>query len=152
MLLCSCGQVTQQAFLPGDTMRETIRQSGSGGAWLAKISEFYFQFNFDTDGVDGSYLHDPMTALAAMDASICEWRTAPVRVVSEGFARGHSLMLKQYHKGDALAEPSFAPDEPENPFDGLRPVEIALGVDAARAIRDAVELLSFSLGGDTARL
>jgi len=148
--LCSSGcklkllglDVTQQAFLSGPIMRDRIGSAGTGGAWMAAVSKFYYEFNLKTTGADGCYLHDPMTVLAAMDESICEWRSTPVRVISEGFARGHSLMVKKCYVGPNLEEPGFHDEHPSSDF-GHRPAEVALGVDWERAVANAVELLSF---------
>ena len=143
---------TQQAFISGDVMRERIGTSGTGGAFIQAISEFYLRFNFETDGVDGCYLHDPMTALAAMAPGLCEWRASPVRVVHDGFARGHSMMIKPCWVGQLQREPSFNVGEPGGDHFSHREAEVAIDVDSERAVALAVELLSFdfrSRGGTT---
>jgi inosine-uridine nucleoside N-ribohydrolase len=137
--------VTQQAFVSGEVMRNAIGDSGTGGDFIRSISEFYFQFNLETDGKDGCYLHDPMTALAAMEPGLCEWRVAPVRVVSDGFARGHSMMVKPCYVGPTMQEPAFHADAPGGEHFSHRVAEIAVGVDSERAVALAVELLSFDL-------
>jgi hypothetical protein len=68
-----------------------------------------------------------------------------VRVVHDGFARGHSLMVKQAYVGPTLTAPSFHPDEPAMDGDGFghTPAKIALGVDYRAAVAVTTELLSF---------
>ena len=70
---------------------------------------------------------------------------APVRVIHDGFARGHSLMVKQTYVGPTLTAANFHPDEPGLDDDafGHRPAKIALGVDYTTAVAVTIELLSF---------
>jgi hypothetical protein len=76
---------------------------------------------------------------------------APVRVVHDGFARGHSLMVKQAYVGPTLTAPSFHPDEPAMDGDGFAhaPAKIALGVDYTTAVAVTIELLSFQFPATT---
>ena len=74
-----------------------------------------FGFSRDYNQVDGAYLHDPSAALAAIAPDLFGWKEAPVRVVRDGFARGHSLMVKPYYvQGTANCNINAQNDSIEN--------------------------------------
>lgn len=49
-------------------------------------------------------LHDPLTVLCAVDPAYCEYKSAPVAVVTDGFARGMTVNIPEYGKAGMSAE------------------------------------------------
>ena len=61
------------------------------------VSELYRLWKEEHGGKRG-VLHDPLVIRYAVEPSVCECVTAPVKVITEGYARGISLNLSAYTK------------------------------------------------------
>ena len=101
--------VTQNIRLAREDLTAMVAASPRAGAFLSEAAEFYFAFHQKTRGVDGCFLHDPAALAAALDPSLFQMVSAPVRVVTDGDEMGRTV---------------------EAPNAGTRPVEICVDADA----------------------
>lgn len=60
------------------------------------VSEIYKKWKERTSSI--GILHDPLAIFYAKDHSICECESAPVAVITDGFARGFTLNVSAYSK------------------------------------------------------
>eukprot|EP00877_Chromochloris_zofingiensis_P005357 jgi/Chrzof1/14822/Cz09g17180.t1 len=63
------------------------------GSFLSSAAQFYLGYHkIAYPSLGGVYCHDPTAFTAVVAPDLFEWRRGAVRVVSEGFARGHAIM------------------------------------------------------------
>ena len=60
-------------------------------AILARALDYYIAYQRSESGLDGGYMHDPMTLASVLDPRLLTTREMPVRVVCEGDDRGRTL-------------------------------------------------------------
>ncbi|KAK9815788.1 hypothetical protein WJX72_009484 [[Myrmecia] bisecta] len=69
-----------------------MRSRGRFGSFLASITRFYLDYHRESYGMDAVYVHDPTALAAVLDPSLFTWQQGAVCVVTEGVARGLTVM------------------------------------------------------------
>ena len=104
---------------------KTICETKSSEA-ASYVSEIYKLWKGDKNKL--GVLHDPLAILYSLDTSVCECESAPVAVITDGYARGFTLNVSAYTK--AKYNPSY------NDFDLTKTHTLARTVDRERVIRE----------------
>jgi purine nucleosidase len=108
--------VTQQTIMSHQYLEDLAQTAGSDGELIWEISRGYEAFHRNTGVEDGIYVHDSSAVAYLLDPSLFDVVTGPVRVVEDGFAKGHTIRSKVGAWGD---RPS---------------VRVCVGVDSARLL------------------
>ena len=95
-LVCIGADVTHR-LLPGDFLMNALRSKDfSGPAWEYLRQEYkIWQADYPKNK---PVLHDVLTVYYLRDPSICVMREIPVKVITEGFAKGMTLNVEGYGK------------------------------------------------------
>jgi inosine-uridine nucleoside N-ribohydrolase len=91
--------ITHQVFLTAEQMEVVGRSKGKFGKYLYEATKFYFDYHLYAYDIDGIYLHDPTTMIAAIDPSLFTYKEGVVRVQQEGICRGMTVFsdaIKRY--------------------------------------------------------
>jgi purine nucleosidase len=108
--------VTQQTIMSHQYLEDLAQTAGSDGELIWEISRGYEAFHRNTGVEDGIYVHDSSAVAYLLDPSLFDVVTGPVRVVEDGFAKGHTIRSKAGAWGD---RPS---------------VRVCVGVDSSRLL------------------
>lgn len=122
--------VTTRVRLTDDRLERIARRSPRIGRFVFDISRFYRDFYISAGVTGGFYVHDPSAVACVIDPSLFETESAPVRVVTEGPARGQTIA--------AFGRFSDSWEETR----GRPPVQICTRVDAGRLLGLLEETLS----------
>lgn len=120
---CLGADVTHKLRLTPTEDAAIVNYRGDNAA-AGYVSQLYKYWKGGREWLLGM-LHDPLTVLCAVDPTYCEYKSAPVAVVTEGVARGMTVNIPEY--GKARMNGNFAD------FDFAREHSLAHSVD-----RDAV--------------
>lgn len=120
---CLGADVTHLLRLSGEDDAKILTYGGKNDA-ASYVKELYRLWKAESRGSLG-VLHDPLALLCAIDPTYCRYKSAPVAVVTEGFARGMTVDLDEY--GKALLNADY------KAFDFGKKQDLACSVD-----RDAV--------------
>uniref|UniRef100_A0A0E0KF84 Inosine/uridine-preferring nucleoside hydrolase domain-containing protein n=1 Tax=Oryza punctata TaxID=4537 RepID=A0A0E0KF84_ORYPU len=123
--------ITHQVVL-SDADREKLEQSDSKYArYLSKILGLYYNYHRDAYFIEGVYLHDPATLLAAVDPSLMTYTEGVVRVQTVGITKGLTVFdttKKRY--GEITA------------WTGKPTVKVAVTVDAPAVVEMIMQRLT----------
>lgn len=100
--------VMDEAYLAG------LRGRGEGvGDFLWQATRHYQDFYHERDGIGGIYSHDASAVAYLIDPSLFTLRSGPVRVVTEGIARGQTIQAwRQFGEHGGTASPwSLCPNQ-----------------------------------------
>lgn len=104
--------VMKEEFLAG------LRGKGQGaGDFLWEATRHYQDFYHGRDGIGGIYSHDSSAIAYLIDPSLFTLRAGPVRVVTEGIARGQTIQ--------DFAKPTGA----QTPWSACPPQQVCIAVD-----------------------
>ncbi len=93
---CLGADVTHLLRLSKEDDAKILSYGGENDA-VSYVKELYRLWKIENRGNIGM-LHDPLALLCAIDPSFCDYKIAPVAVVTEGFARGLTVNLNEYGK------------------------------------------------------
>lgn len=105
---CLGADVTHLLRLSKEDDAKILTYDGKNAA-VNYVKELYRLWKAGNRGSLG-ILHDPLALLCAIDPTYCSYKSAPVAVVTEGFARGMTIDLDEYGKaplGDAYRSFDF---------------------------------------------
>ena len=106
-----------EAYLAG------IRDGGTPeGRFIWDVTRDYQRFHEERDHITGIYAHDPSAAICAINDGPFVFRSGPVRVLTDGIARGLTLQKAPGRQ--------FSP----NAWDDAPDQRVALGVDSERVL------------------
>lgn len=112
--------VTQEVVM-GEDFLASLRGRGAGvGDFLWQATRHYQDFYHERDGIGGIYSHDTSAIAYLIDPSLFTLRAGPVRVVTEGIARGQTIQAWRY-----LNEAGAAP----TPWSGCPAQQACIDVD-----------------------
>ncbi|XP_076912373.1 putative uridine nucleosidase 2 [Bidens hawaiensis] len=124
--------VTHQVILK-DHDRDILADSdGIFAKYLSKILEFYFSYHREAYNMNGVYLHDPTTILAAVNPSLMTYTEGVVRVQTTGITRGLSLFFNKQKRFNEETEWCNKPT-----------VKVAVTVDATEVVKLIMERLMY---------
>lgn len=83
--------VTMQCVLRDASAAHLAAEGGDAGAFLHAISRGYADMYRRHDGVDGCAMHDAAAVLRLSDPDLFETVSGPIRVATEGIARGQTI-------------------------------------------------------------
>eukprot|EP00899_Mesostigma_viride_P007677 jgi/Mesvir1/16910/Mv15776-RA.1 len=112
--------VTTSVALTERELEELRTSEAIHGVYLHAISQFYLQYHKDCFDLEGIYLHDAVAVVAAFEPSLFDWVSGAICVVTEGKARGHTILDKGLKKWVG-----------ENDWTKRPPIKVAVGVNAA---------------------
>lgn len=110
---------------------EALKGKGLYGTFLRDITQFYLQYHRDVYSMEGIFLHDAAAFTAVVHPEYFEWHTGKVLVVSDGPAKGHTIM-------DGLERPWIG----SNAWDDHVPIQVALGVDRHKVLEFVKDRMS----------
>lgn len=113
--------VTHQVVFTDADRDKLAQSSGRYAQYLSKILDVYFSYHHDAYSMNGVYLHDPTTLLAAVDPSLVTCSEGVVRVQTVGITRGLTLFYNKQKRFGEVTEWSNKPS-----------VKVAVTVDAHR--------------------
>lgn len=92
--------VTRQIVLTPDLLSYIERLDKRQGAFIRKIAKFYFDFHWSQEHLIGCVINDPLAAAYFLDPSLCTGFSSHVDVVTEGIARGQTIVdaYEFYHR------------------------------------------------------
>jgi len=90
------------------------------GAYIDAISQYYLDFHYQWHAVRSCHTHDPSAIAYAIDPSLFTARVGPIRVVTEGIARGQTI----WDRRQEWARPTA--------WSGQPMVNVCVGVDDRR--------------------
>ncbi|KAI3774374.1 hypothetical protein L1987_48927 [Smallanthus sonchifolius] len=122
--------VTHQVILK-DHDRDILAESdGIFAKYLSKILEFYFSYHREAYSMNGAFLHDPTTVLAAVNPSLMTYTEGVVRVQTTGITRGLTLFFNKQKRFNEETEWCNKPT-----------VKVAVTVDATEVVKLVMERL-----------
>jgi len=83
--------VTQEVVMTEAYLSALQGRGGQVGDFLWQASRHYQDFYFERDGIQGIYSHDASAIAYAIEPEAFALRAGPVRVVTEGIARGQTI-------------------------------------------------------------
>ena len=83
--------VTQQTLMSSAYLRELVAHGGEAGQFIWDISRVYAAFHQSIGVADGFFVHDSSAVAYAIDPTLFATSAGPVRVVTDGFAVGHTI-------------------------------------------------------------
>jgi purine nucleosidase len=87
--------VTQQTVMSGRYLDRLGETAGEEGRFIREISRGYEQFHQTVGLADGFYVNDSCAVAYLLDPSLFTTISGPVRVVTEGFAAGHTICSRE---------------------------------------------------------
>eukprot|EP00250_Pteridium_aquilinum_P010391 c19353_g1_i1 orf=103-1137(-) len=94
---------TQLKLTEGDLL-EIRDAKGRFGKYVYDMCLFYKIWHFESDGIDGIFLHDPGCLAALLDPNLFTYRKGALRVETQGICTGHTLLdlgLKKWSESNA---------------------------------------------------
>lgn len=96
--------LTTQLKLTESDLLEIRDSNGRFGKYVYDMCAFYKNWHFESDGLDGIFLHDPGCLAALLDPSLFTYRKGALRVETQGICIGHTLLdlgLKRWNGSNA---------------------------------------------------
>ena len=84
--------VTRQIVLTPDLLSYIERLDPHEGAFIRKITKFYFDFHWQWEHLIGCVINDPLAVACFLDPEVCRGFSAHVEIVEEGICRGQSVV------------------------------------------------------------
>ncbi|KAK2453811.1 putative uridine nucleosidase [Trifolium repens] len=122
--------ITHQVVLSGSDREKLASSKGKFAQYLTGILEVYFSYHWDAYNINGVYLHDPTTLLAAVDPSLVTCTEGAVRVQTSGITRGLTILYNKKKRFEEITEWSNKPS-----------VKVAVTVDAPRVVKLVMDRL-----------
>lgn len=111
--------VTQETVMTDEFVGQLAHVSGEDGRFIREISAMYQKFHKDSIGLDGFYVHDSSAVAYALRPDLFEIEQGPVRVVTDGIAKGQTILRPAGRKF------------PPGAWDDRQDQSICIGVDSA---------------------
>ncbi|MDR5754219.1 MULTISPECIES: nucleoside hydrolase [unclassified Caballeronia] len=110
--------VTHETVMTNAFLASIRDRGGEPGRFVWDISRHYERFHFESDRIEGIYVHDYSAVAYLLAPHLYETRSGPVRVVTSGIATGQTIQKPSAMHVDA-------PD-----WDGRPACAVCVGVDA----------------------
>lgn len=115
--------VTQEVVMKQDYLAALQGKGAGAGDFLWQASRHYQDFYHERDGIGGIYSHDASAVAYVAAPELFTLRRGPVRVVTEGIARGQTI--QDFHK----------PTGAQTPWSSCPPQQACIGVDEAGVLK-----------------
>ncbi|KAF3497242.1 hypothetical protein DY000_02058193 [Brassica cretica] len=116
--------VTHQVIMTADDRDKLAASNGKLAKYLCKILGVYYSYHLDAYEIEGVYLHDPTTILAAFLPSLFTYTEGVVRVQTNGITRGLTLLYNNRKRFEEVTEWTDKPS-----------VKVAVTVDAPAVLK-----------------
>jgi inosine-uridine nucleoside N-ribohydrolase len=117
--------VTQEVVMTEAFLSALQGRGGKVGDFVWQATRHYQDFYNDRDGIQGIYSHDASAIAYAIEPEAFELRAGPVRVVTEGIARGQTIQdFRNFQR------PSGIPSA----WSGCPAQQVCIGVKAERVL------------------
>ncbi|MCO5558841.1 hypothetical protein L7F22_012429 [Adiantum nelumboides] len=96
--------LTTQLMLTESDLLEIRDSKGKFGKYVYDMCLFYKNWHFESDGLNGIFLHDPGCIAALLDPTLFTYRKGVLRVETQGICIGHTLLdlgLKKWNGSNA---------------------------------------------------
>ena len=92
--------VTRQIVLTPDLLSYIERLDERQGAFIRKITKFYFDFHWTQEHLIGCVINDPLAVAYFLDPAVCAGFSSHVDLVTDGPARGQTIVdaFDFYHR------------------------------------------------------
>ncbi|WP_343054499.1 nucleoside hydrolase [Pararobbsia alpina] len=87
--------VTYKTIMSGRYLDRLAETAGEAGRFIREISRGYERFHQTVGLPDGFYVNDSCAVAYLLDPSLFTTVSGPVRVVTEGFAEGHTICSRE---------------------------------------------------------
>jgi inosine-uridine nucleoside N-ribohydrolase len=114
--------VTHETVMSEDYLSSLQGRGGLVGDFLWQATRHYQDFYNSVDGIKGVYAHDASAIVYAIEPEAFTLRGGPVRVATEGIARGQTIQ--------DFRKPSGA----QTPWSGCPAQQVCIGVQAERVL------------------
>lgn len=84
--------VTRKIVLTPTLLEYICRLNPQTGAFIRKITKFYFDFHWEWEHIIGCVINDPLAVAYFMDRAICEGFEAYTRIETQGISMGQSVV------------------------------------------------------------
>ncbi len=84
--------VTRQIILKPEMLDEMEQINPEQGAFLRKITKYYFQFHWEWEHLRGCVINDPLAVAYCIDPSLCSGMEAFVDIETQSLSRGQSIV------------------------------------------------------------
>ena len=84
--------VTRQIVLRPDLLSYMERLEPLQGAFIRRITKFYYDFHWEQERLIGCVINDPLAVAYALDPQICSGCEAYVQIETDGLCRGQSVV------------------------------------------------------------
>ena len=84
--------VTREIVLTPTILEYMCRINAKRGAFIKKITKFYFDFHWQWEHIVGCVINDPLAVAYFIDPSICEGFESFVQIETEGISLGQSVV------------------------------------------------------------
>ena len=84
--------VTRKIVLTPTLLEYICRLNPQTGAFIRKITKFYFDFHWEWEHIIGCVINDPLAVAYFMDRTICEGFEAYTRIETQGISMGQSVV------------------------------------------------------------
>lgn len=84
--------VTRKIVLTPDLLAYMERINEREGRFVRAITKFYFDFHWKQEHLIGCVINDPLAVAYFIDSTLCSGFDASVAIVSDGIARGQSIV------------------------------------------------------------
>jgi inosine-uridine nucleoside N-ribohydrolase len=88
--------VTRQVLMTGEDVEALAASDDDGARFVAAISRHYMTY-YSRYGMNGFFVHDASAAAYVIDPGLFETRDGPVRVATDGVARGQTIQRDLGH-------------------------------------------------------
>lgn len=97
--------VTRQIVLTPNLLNYMKRLNPEQGAFIEKITKFYFDFHWEWEHILGCVINDPLAIAYFIDPSLCSGFTSFVQIETDGISRGQSVVdAYSFYKKEANAQ------------------------------------------------
>ena len=111
--------VTQETVMSDEFVSDLASVTGDDGRFIREVSAHYQKFHKDSIGLDGFYVHDSSAVAFALRPDLFETEKGPIRVVTDGIAKGQTILRPAGRKF------------PPGAWDDRQVQSICVGVDSA---------------------
>lgn len=84
--------VTRQIVLRPDLLSYMERLHPLRGAFIRRITKFYYDFHWEQERLIGCVINDPLAVAYALDSQVCSGCEAYVQIETDGLCRGQSVV------------------------------------------------------------
>ncbi|KAJ1704226.1 hypothetical protein LUZ63_004005 [Rhynchospora breviuscula] len=122
--------ITHQVILKDADLEKIEKSNSKFAQYLCKILGLYFSYHREAYHINGVYLHDPTTVIAAINPSLLTYMEGVVRVQTSGITRGLTVFDNTKKRYPEMT-----------PWTGKPKIKVAVTVDAPAVVQLVMDRL-----------